>query len=154
MKKILLFILFLILFNDLRAQKISKAETIEYIIKKVKEVSIYEHSTVQINKDGYITFKYDSSFHLGYSGSFSINIADVNFESKISPSKTYLGLWIQCVSGYCILHKEYSSGIMIESKKYEGCYVFYADNPKEIERLVKAFKNLKTYYPIKKDKFD
>jgi hypothetical protein len=144
----------LIFFNDLRAQKISKDETIEYIIKKVKEVSKYEHSTVQINKDGYITFKYDSSVHQGYAGNFSVNITDVNFESKISPSETYLGLWIQCVSGYCILHKEYSSGVMTKSKKYEGCYVFFADNPKEIERLVKAFNNLKTYFPKKKDKFD
>ena len=126
MKKILLCILFLILFNDLHAQKITKDETIEYIIKKVKEVSIYEHSTVQINKDGYITFEYDSSVHQSYSGSFSINISDVNFESKISPSKTYSGLWIQCISGYCILNKEYSSGTMIKSKKYEGCYVFFA----------------------------
>ena len=153
MKKILLFILFLNLFNDLRAQKISKKETIEYILTKLKEVEIgREKSTkVEINEDGtmtvwtgYINFDHSiTSFH----------ISDVNFK-PYRTTETDLFLKVECNSGYCVDCKEFFPTNELYKKFTFDAHHFRINNPKDIERLIKAFKNLKTYYPIKKDKFD
>lgn len=149
MKTQILFFLILITTSNIYGQKVSKKETINYIITKVDEIGNW-HQKIKIHEDGNISISHISN---GIIITSKFHISNINFKSW-NKGEVH-GISLECNIGYCVDHTEIFENNGLVQKEMKVSSTFLAiDLEKEIERLIKSFNNLKSYYPPKKDLFD
>lgn len=168
-------ILFTILFlgKISNGQKISKAETMKFLKLKFHAASSYK-GEIFILHSGTVKVKYTSDSYSFKSKSsvpvvtvIEFNITDVSFEKYEQSGDfgyltgkpfytTFYDIKIICSTGNCIKVKSYPEFDKEDkdsefNKNYTAAeYHLSIDERKNVVRLIKALKNLQSYYPIKK----
>ncbi len=175
----LLLLLIMISGNSLYSQKVSKTETINFLKLKFHSSSL-DKGEIFFLQSGIIRIKFSSEV-FSFSKNYFIpvvtilefNITDVSFKKEDqtgdfgylgnnSNITTFHNFVIICKTGNCIKIKTYpefdSSNKEPElNKSYSTSkYHLAIDSGENASRLVKAFKNLQSYYPKKelKEIFD
>ena len=179
MIRITVLIYFLFLGNISNGQKISKAETMNFLklkfhasSSKKGEIFFLSSGVIRI-KFTSDTYSFVSKFFVPVITTIEFNISDVAFKKNVESGDygylsgktiytTVYDLHVICSTGNCINVKEYPEFSQAnKSSEFNKNftldeYFLSIDNEKNVERLVKALNNLQSYYPVKKlkEQFD
>jgi hypothetical protein len=179
MIRIIVLIYFLFLGNISNGQKISKAETMNFLKLKFHasstlpgEIFFLSSGIIRV-KFTSDTYSFISKFFVPVITTIEFNISDVAFKKNVESGDygflsgkttitTIYDLNVTCSTGNCINVNqcpEFSQANKSSefNKNYTtDKYFLSIDNQKNLERLVKALNNLQSYYPVKKlkEQFD